>query len=207
MLLLLTITACVAPPNRELLSVPVQFVAAERSYATSAGGTLSLTRAELSLADLHLHSLTDDPTTPSTYTTVSGELLGQWAIDLIGSGQPLGSIDVYEGDLETASLQLLGAPTYSLEGTHTTASGDTVTFQFTGPLNEEVYGIPLHDTLDADLTPSLLTVHFNLLHALSYVDWSRAQADRPLTLADQPTRNAVNFGVLSVPSWELRFED
>ena len=218
-LLVLSPLGC-AVDDRLALSVPVTALAlTDASLSPADGVTLTLTTAQLTLADLRLEAPAAlawrPPWPPAAYAHpghdlaggVAGELLGEWTLDLLGEDSPLGEALCYEGPLATARLSLRPTPALSLAGL-AVVDGVERPFALTLAPDQEVTGLPIEAELSAASPPAGLSLSIDLSHGLSFIDWrtSDTDGDGTLTEADGATLNTALFGLTSTPSWRLTLE-
>lgn len=222
-MLWLTLSAC-SVDDRLPLQIPIRAGGTGvDSLTTVDGGILALTRATVTFADLRLEEPAGDDTTaaslierlwpiPSAYAhpghdypgAVGAELLGTYTVDLLADDVELGVADGYEGELATGRVTVAGTMA-SFAGTHTTAGGTAVPFDFEVVADQDIIGIPFQETLSASSPPTSVDLRFDLEHALSFVDWTAADSDGDgvLTVADDIYGNTVLFGAVATPSWTL----
>ena len=216
-LLLVLLLGCLEEPA--LVQVPLSSVPSSQRVETETG-TLTLHEATWTLSDLRLQApaatASLPPWHPASWTAVAwahpghdfagevwGELLDTWTLDLLGEPRELGLVQVYEGELATASLTL---ERVDLQG-EIDLEGQLRSFSLSLELQERVEGLPLDVDLAAQ-SPGALELGVDLAHALSFVDWQAPDEDEDgqLSLSDADTENTLRFGVLSTPSFTLTWE-
>jgi hypothetical protein len=215
----LLLTGC-AVDDRLALTVPVTARALENAPLSPAEGvTLTLTEAQLTLADLRLEAPAIVARRPSLLRAahahpghdpaggVAGELLGEWTLDLLGEDTALGDASCYEGPLATARLSLVPTPALTLVGV-AEVDGAARPFTLTLSPEHEVTGLSIEAELDAASPPGGLSLSMDLNHGLSFIDWRTpdTDGDGALTEADGATLNTALFGLTSTLSWRLTLD-
>lgn len=209
--------------DRALLTLPVTASTSPGEVEPAEGVAVTLTTASMTLSDLRLEAPAETarrvlpiPFVSTAYAhpghdfagDVGGELLGTWTLDLLGPPAELGAASCYEGSYATGRVNIEPSPAVTVEGTATTAAGD-VAFRFVVEPDQEITGIPFTAELDADAPPAGIALGVDLAHALSFVDWTTADADGDgvLTEADGALANTVVFGVVATPTFTLTLEN
>jgi hypothetical protein len=138
---------------------------------------------------------------------VAAELLGTWSVDLLAPDVALGEAAGYAGEFATARL-VLGGEVARLEGTWTDPDGVTLPFRFVVDATQPITDLPFEATLSADTLQPVVVVRFDVVHALSFVDWSAGDEDGDgvLTEADGSFGNTVQFGVVSTDTWSAELQ-
>lgn len=209
--------------DRALLSVPVYTTPSQTEFEVDDGVSIALTTASLTVADLRLEGHTHTHTTrrrswsllSTAYahpghdhdSSVAGELMGSWTLDLLGAETLLGQATGYEGEYATARLSLLPTPETIFEGT-ATVDGQPQAFSFVLALDQEVTGLDFAEALDGASTPDRITLFVDLAHTLSFVDWRTPDDDNDalLTTKDGQVGNVLPFGIASTPTYRLSVE-
>lgn len=215
----LYLTGC-AVDDRLALTVPVTARAlADTTLSPADGVILTLTEAQLTLAELRLEAPAAVAWRPRLLPVVyahpghdpaggvAGELLGEWTLDLLGDDTRLGDALCYEGPLATARLRLLPAPAARLAGI-AEVDGVERPFVLTLAPDQEVTGLGLEAELVAASPPAGLSLSWDLSYGLSFIDWRSpdTDGDDTLTEADGATLNTALFGLTSTPTWRLTLE-
>jgi hypothetical protein len=220
LLSIFALSAC-APEQRASLSVPVEAGGDAASFVTD-DVEITLSEARIELSDLRLerppevslrwrlapipvawahpgHDFSGD---------TSGELLGDWSVNLLGEPAYLGDALCYEGSYATGRVGLAGEPALVLAGVALTPSGAR-DFAFEVQLDDEISGIPFQHELSADSPPSGIGLSVKLAAMLGFVDWDTPDDDGDdiLTTADGALGNSVPFGVMSTASYSLELWD
>lgn len=139
----------------------------------------------------------------------SGELLGNFEVDLLAGRQPLGEATLLCGSYATARLQWpAGAPAAVLSGTVTVVAGTPIPFSFSVGDEREIAGMDFETEVSAVSPPSGLTLGLDLARMLSSSDWTTADGDGDgaLTAADGALGNTVPFGVRTSAAWTWEIE-
>jgi hypothetical protein len=209
-----------AVEDRRALTIPVTALASPSDVLSPVEGvTLTLTEARVTVADLRLEAPAAVAWRPRLVSTayahpghdpaggVSGELLGEWTLDLLGEDLSLGDALCYEGPLATARLSLSPTPALTIGGLVTVDAVERPFFITLSP-DQDVLGMPLEAELDADAPPAGLHLAVDLEHGLSFIDWRTpdTDGDGALTEADGTTLNTALFGLTSTPTWRLTLE-
>ncbi|MEL6348518.1 MAG: hypothetical protein AAFV53_35755 [Myxococcota bacterium] len=223
-LLSLLLSGCAA--DRAQLSVPIVMTGSNETVTPTPQVSVRLTAAELVIGDLRFESPPEVARRwrPSLLSIghahpghdfsgdVDGELLGEWSIDLLALSEPmrLGEASFYEGDYESARLELPDGGAVLLEGYATVEGLDTTrSFRFALLPEQSITGIPFITTVDADTPPQQVSLSIDLGHALSFIDWAAPDdGDGLLTEADDDgvVGNAALFGAVSTPTYSFIME-
>ncbi len=217
------LAAC-AQESRQSLGFPaVAQSLDEASFVDDEGVEITLSEAWVQVSDLRLESpsATARRWRPRLIATAwahpghdfsgatSCELLGDLEVDLLAEPAELGELACLDGELATGRVWMSGEPTLLLAGTALLLDDSDRSFRFELTLDEEITGIPVEATLDAEAPPAGLTLGLSPATMLSWVDWSSEDSDGDdiLTTADALLGNTVPFGAVSTASYSLTIED
>lgn len=211
-LLLLVLAGC--GDDRGLVEVPVSAAPSEAVLALDDDVAITLDTASVTFSALrfegHLHAAKRWSLVPTAYAhpghgasgETAGELLGAWTVDLLGAPVSLGSAGIYEGSLETASIDV---EEVRLAGTATVDGADVALDLVLEP-DAPVAGVPFPVEVDADAPPSGITLSVDLAHALSAISWPRCDTDRDGVVTAEDDTDAAE-GVASASTWVLTLDD
>ena len=224
-LLLLTLLIGCGEPNRRSVEVPASASAAHDlpAFELADGAAFELTTATFRFGNVRLEAPPDEVTwrpalIPSAHAhpghdfagDASGELLGDFAVDLLAGEQELGTATMLEGEYASARLDWpADVPAAELAGTVTPPGGAPLPFHFEVREEREITGMELITEVDADAPPTRLRLRLDLATMLGFSDWTNTSdddGDGTLTAADGSLGNTVPFGVCSSAAWTWEIE-
>lgn len=203
--------------DRAPVVLPVRHEASSAQVTPSDGVEVQLDTAEIQIADFRFEGPASASWRfPSPFASawahpghdfagqVGGELVGTFALDLIGEGGPLGDADCFEGTYATARFDITGPVVFT--GT-ATVDGVSRPFAFEYDADDDISGLPFEGVLDPEVARTTVLA-VDLGQMLSFVDWRTPDddGDGVLTLADGVVANTFPFGVLSTASFSMNLE-
>lgn len=138
----------------------------------------------------------------------SGELLGEFEVDLLAGEQELGASMMLEGEYASARLSWpADAAALELAGEVTPPGGDALPFSFEFTEQREITGMELVAEVDVDAPPARLTLKVDLATMLAFSDWTTPDdGDGTLTETDGVLANTVLFGARTSAAWTWEIE-
>jgi len=222
-LLLLPLLFGCPQPSRGSVEVPASATALGDlpTFELDDGTAFELTRATVRFGDVRLEAPPDE--TAGRFALVraahahpghdfagaaSGELLGEFEVDLLAGESELGTAVLLEGEYATARLAWpADAPAVELAGTVTAPGCAPLPFSFAVSEEREITGMDFVATVDDETPPSRLTLRVDLATMLAFSDWTTPDdGDGTLTETDGVLGNTVVFGARTSAAWTWEIE-